>query len=69
MNLLALPTPSFPGSSKSFIHNGYLPDVAYRTPWTRGGMTSKHYIQGHNEATFLHIFEYIRKALVQNHYI
>lgn len=46
MNLLALPTPSFPGSSESFIHNGYLPDVAYRTPWTRGGMTFKHYTSG-----------------------
>lgn len=37
MNLLALPTPSFPGAAELCVHSGSLPDGTYRTPWTRGG--------------------------------
>lgn len=37
MNLLTLPTPSFPGPTELYVHDGSLPDGTYRTPWTRGG--------------------------------
>lgn len=36
MNLLALPTPYFTGASDLYPHCGKLPEVTYRTPWTRG---------------------------------
>ncbi|XP_054467380.1 protein shortage in chiasmata 1 ortholog [Anoplopoma fimbria] len=40
MNLLALPTPYFTGTSDLYPHRGKLPEVTYRTPWTRGKVIS-----------------------------
>ncbi|XP_030274242.1 protein shortage in chiasmata 1 ortholog isoform X4 [Sparus aurata] len=40
MNLLALPTPYFTGASDLYPHCGKLPEVTYRTPWTRGNVIS-----------------------------
>ncbi|XP_026200054.1 protein shortage in chiasmata 1 ortholog isoform X3 [Anabas testudineus] len=39
MNLLALPVPYLTGTSDTsnvYPHSGTLPDITYRTPWTRG---------------------------------
>ncbi|XP_038560284.1 protein shortage in chiasmata 1 ortholog isoform X2 [Micropterus salmoides] len=40
MNLLALPTPYFTGTSNLYPHSGKLPEVTYRTPWSRGKVIS-----------------------------
>ncbi|XP_044051343.1 protein shortage in chiasmata 1 ortholog [Siniperca chuatsi] len=40
MNLLALPTPYFTGTSDLYPHSGKLPEVTYRTPWIRGKVIS-----------------------------
>uniref|UniRef100_UPI0037E8A9FC protein shortage in chiasmata 1 ortholog n=1 Tax=Semicossyphus pulcher TaxID=241346 RepID=UPI0037E8A9FC len=40
MNLLALPTPYFIGSSDLYPHSGKLPEATYRTPWIRGKVIS-----------------------------